>query len=80
MDKAFRHLRFAVDIFPSKHFYFSLGYCWRQRKEMAVDDAFSLTGLSYGLGINYKNYSLNYARNEYHNYGSPNYITLSYKF
>lgn len=80
MDKAFRHLRFAVDIFPSKHFYFSLGYCWKQRKEMAVDDAFSLTGLSYGLGINYKNYSLNYARNEYHNYGSPNYITLSYKF
>lgn len=80
MDKAFRHLRFAVDILPSKYYYISIGYSWRQHKEMAVEDTFSLTGLSYGFGINYKNYALNYARNEYHNYGAPNYITLSYRF
>jgi hypothetical protein len=46
---------------------------------MKVDDAFSFAGLSYGVGINYKAYSLSYARNEYHIYGSPNYITLSCK-
>lgn len=79
-DKGFRHLRFAIDILPSKYFNLSFGYSYRQRKEMAVDDAFSLTGLSYGFTCFYKNYTVSFARNEYHNYGSPNYITLSYKF
>ncbi|MDO5760300.1 MAG: type IX secretion system protein PorQ [Bacteroidota bacterium] len=80
MDKGFRHLRFAIDILPSKYLNLSLGYSYRQRKEMAVTDAFSLTGLSYGFQVFYKNYTIAYARSEYHNYGSPNYITLSYKF
>lgn len=80
LDKGFRHLKFAVDIKPSPYFYLSFGYSWRQHQEMAVEDAFSLAGFSYGLGLNYKNFALNYARNEYHNYGSPNYITLSYAF
>ncbi|MCH3923606.1 MAG: type IX secretion system protein PorQ [Bacteroidales bacterium] len=80
LDKGFRHLHFAADITPSKYFYLSLGYSWRQHQEMKVDDAFSLAGLSYGFGINYKKYTLNYARNEYHRYGSPNYITIGYKF
>ncbi len=80
VDKGFRHLRFAVDILPSKYFSFSLGYSHRQRKEMSVNDAFSLTGLSYGFNVFYKKYTVSFARNEYHNYGSPNYITLSYKF
>ena len=79
-DKGFRHLKFAVDILPSQYFQFSVGYSWRQRQEMKLDDVFSLTGLSYGLNLNYKNYSLSYARNEYHVYGSPNYLTLSYRF
>ena len=78
LDKGFRHLHFAVDIVPNDVFYLSLGYSWRQRQEMKVDDAFSLAGISYGIGIKYKNYTLNYARNEYHNYGAPNYITLGY--
>ena len=80
MDKGFRHLQFAVDIVPSDKWYISLGYSWRQRQEMKVDDAFSLAGISYGLGIKWKKFTLNYARNEYHNYGSPNYITLGYTF
>lgn len=80
LDKGFRHLHFAVDIVPSDKFYISLGYSWRQHQEMKVDDAFSLAGFSYGLGIKYKKYTLNYARNEYHNYGSPNYLTLGYNF
>jgi hypothetical protein len=79
LDKGFRHLHFAVDITPSKYFYLSLGYSWRQHQEMKVDDAFSLAGLSYGIGLKYKSYALAYARNEYHIYGSPNYITLSCK-
>lgn len=78
LDKGFRHLHFAVDIEPSRHFYLSFGYSWRQHQEMTVDDAFSLAGISYGMGIKYKKFTLNYARNEYHNYGSPNYITIGY--
>ncbi len=80
LDKTFRHLHFAVDIYPSQKFYLSFGYSWRQHQEMKVDDAFSLAGLSYGIGIKYKQFTFNYARNEYHNYGSPNYLTLGYSF
>lgn len=80
LDKGFRHLQFAVDITPSEHWYLSIGYSFRQHQEMNVKDAFSLAGFSYGLGIKWKQFTLNYARNEYHNYGSPNYITLGYSF
>lgn len=80
LDKGFRHLQFALDIVPSDNWFLSVGYSWRRHQEMKVDDAFSLAGLSYGLGIKWKNFSLSYARNEYHNYGSPNYITLGYSF
>ena len=80
LDKGFRHLKFAIDIRANKFVDLSLGYSWRQHQEMAVGDAFSLAGFSYGLNLHYKQFSLAYARNEYHNYGSPNYITLSYNF
>ena len=69
LDNGFRHLHFAVDITPRK-----------QHKEMNVDDVLSFAGLSYGIGIKWKQFTLNYARNEYHAYGSPNYITLGYTF
>lgn len=80
LDKGFRHLQFAVDIKPSASWYISLGYSWRRHQEMKINDAFSLSGISYGLGIKWRKFSLNYARNEYHKYGSPNYITLGYIF
>ena len=80
MDKGFRHLQFALDIAPSNNWYLSVGYSLRRHQEMHVDDAFSLAGISYGFGIKRKKFTLNYARNEYHKYGSPNYITLGYTF
>jgi hypothetical protein len=80
LDKGFRHLQFALDIQPSQYWYLSVGYSWRRHQEMKVDDAFSIAGISYGLGIKYRKFTLSYARNEYHNYGSPNYITLGYTF
>ena len=80
LDKGFRHLQFALDIAPSENWYLSVGYSWRRHQEMKVDDAFSWTGLSYGLGIKWRKFTLNYARNEYHKYGSPNYLTLGYNF
>ncbi|MBQ9312151.1 MAG: type IX secretion system protein PorQ [Bacteroidales bacterium] len=80
MDKTFRHLKFACDLKANRFIDLSLGYSYRQHKEMAVDDAFSMAGFSYGITVHYKKFTFNYARNEYHNYGSPNYITLSYTF
>ncbi|MDR1005257.1 MAG: type IX secretion system protein PorQ [Bacteroidales bacterium] len=79
LDNAFRHLIVGVNFKPSKHFDISLGYSWRRNREMAVADAFSLTGFSYGCNIYIKRFTISYARSEYHIYGSPNYITLSVK-
>ena len=76
LDNAFRHLQIGVEFAPSKYFYIAAGYSWKQNREMYLKDAFSLAGLSYGIGINYSRFRLCYSRNEYHRYGAPNYISL----
>ncbi|MEE1203102.1 MAG: hypothetical protein UHN59_02265, partial [Bacteroidales bacterium] len=72
----FRHVQIGAEFIPSKYFYLAFGYSWKQNREMKLDDAFSVAGLSYGVGINYKGFRLAYSRCEYHRYGSPNYISL----
>lgn len=76
LDNTFRHLQFAADFQPSKNFYASFGYSWKQSREMYIEDAFSLAGLSYGFGFSVKKFRISYARNEYHKFGSPNHLTL----
>ena len=75
-DNLFRHIQIGAEFTPSKYFYLALGYSWKQNREMQIEDAFSLAGLSYGFGINYRQFRLAYSRNEYHRYGSPNFISL----
>jgi hypothetical protein len=79
LDKTFRHLNFGVDFQVMQSLNLSVGYSWRRHKEMEIDNTFSLAGLSYGFGLNIKRFRLSYARNEYHKYGAPNYITLLVK-
>ncbi len=79
LDNAFRHLQVGVEFTPSKYFYIAAGYSWKQNREMQINNAFSVAGLSYGIGINYSRFRLSYSRNEYHRYGAPNYITLLIK-
>jgi hypothetical protein len=79
LDNAFRHLLVGIKLSPFKYFDISLGYSWKRNREMSVGDAFSLTGLSYGINVYIKQFTLSYARSEYHKYGSPNYISLSVK-
>jgi hypothetical protein len=79
LDNAFRHLLVGATFQPSKHFNITIGYSWRRNREMSVNDVFSLAGFSYGFSVNIKRFTLSYARNEYHIYGSPNYLTLSVK-
>lgn len=75
-DNLFRHVQIGAEFTPSKYFYLSVGYSWKRHREMQLDDAFSIAGFSYGLGLNYKQFRLQYSRSEYHRYGSPNYISL----
>jgi hypothetical protein len=76
LDNTFRHLQVGVEFTPSKYFYIAAGYSWKQNREMQINNAFSVAGLSYGIGINYSRFRLCYSRNEYHRYGAPNYISL----
>lgn len=79
LDNAFRHLQIGLEFTPSKYFYIAAGYSWKRNREMQINDAFSMAGLSYGIGINYSRFRLSYSRNEYHRYGAPNYISLLIK-
>lgn len=78
-DNLFRHFQIGLEFTPSEYFYIAAGYSWKQNREMYLKDAFSVAGLSYGIGINYSRFRLCYSRNEYHRYGSPNYISLLIK-
>jgi hypothetical protein len=78
-DNLFRHVQAGVEFVPSQHFYIALGYSWKQNREMNLTDAFSIAGLSYGFGINYRQFRIAYSRCEYHRYGSPNFVSLLIK-
>ena len=72
------HFVIGGELVLSKAFQIRLGYNFKRRYELKVDDAPGITGFSFGFGIKLSKWQLNYGFSRYHAYGNSNHITLNF--
>lgn len=74
-NKLFRHLVFAVQVFPSKHLELTVGYNFLRRTEFGVGNISNgLNGFSIGAGFSFRKIEARYSRSYYqHNKASSHF-------
>jgi len=76
-DNLMRHLTFGAEFTIAKVINIRGGYNYGQRQELKTETRKGMMGFSWGLGLNFKRFSIDYGRSMYHLAGSPNYFTFS---
>ena len=76
-DNVMRHVNLGVEFIPLDNFYLRLGYNYRRRQEMKIDDRVAMVGFSWGFGIKIKRFQLSYGRATYHLSGASNHFSIS---
>lgn len=75
-NEIMRHFVIGADINIKSVFYISLGFNYRRRIEMALENKGKIVGFSAGFGLCLKKFSLEYSYSSYHIAGSVNYVSL----
>ena len=78
LDEFARHIVFGVELSFGEHFAAQIGYDHRRRKEMTAAGRQGTNGLSIGLGMEFKDFDVNLARNTYHFSGSSTHLSISF--
>lgn len=76
-DNLMRHLIFGLEFTPSKNFYISLGYNYKRRQELKIDEMAGMAGFSYGFGLKIKKLRISYGRSTYHLAGASNHFSVT---
>lgn len=76
-DKLMRHFVIGGEITIAKIVLLRGGYNYQRRQELKTETKRAMVGFSWGVGLNFRRFSIDYARSAYHLAGSPNYITFS---
>jgi hypothetical protein len=76
-DNLMRHLTFGAELTIVKVINLRGGYNYGRRQELKTETAKGMMGFSWGVGVNFKRFSIDYGRSMYHLAGSPNYFTFS---
>ena len=81
LDKVFRHLVAAGQVFIGNKIELSLAYNYLLHKELVIaNTANGFTGLSIGVGVLFKKIQLRYARNHYQNNTGYNQLGINLLF
>ncbi|MBB77924.1 MAG: hypothetical protein CL844_02850 [Crocinitomicaceae bacterium] len=76
-EKLGRHFSYQLEVFVSKNIDLRIGFDYHRRKELALESRPGLSGFSFGLGLNFDKFSLDYGFMIYSRSGFNNLITLS---
>ena len=76
-DKLMRHVGLALEFIPSESFYIDIGFNYRRRQELKLDNRPGMTGFSAGVGIKIKRFMFNYGRSTFHRAGASNHISIT---
>jgi hypothetical protein len=76
-DNVFRHINFGVEFIPSNNFYINLGYNYKRRQELKIEEKAGMVGFSYGFGLKIKKLRISYGRATYHLAGASNHFSLT---
>ncbi len=77
--KLVRHFIFNTEILFSNSFNLRLGYNFKRRAEMTIENKRGLVGLTAGFGIKISKFRIDYARAVYYIKGASNQFTIGFK-
>ncbi len=76
-DNLMRHIIFGLEFLPSKNFNVQLGYNYKRRQEMKINEKAATVGFSWGFGIRVKKFQINYGRSSYHLARGTNHFSIT---
>lgn len=76
-DNLLRHIILGVEFVPSENFNVMLGYNYKRRSELAIDDKVGMVGFSWGFGIKVRKFHINYGRSSYHLARGTNHFSIT---
>ena len=76
-DKMLRHAIFGAEFLIGKNFYFDLGYNYKVRQEMKLNDYPGMVGFSWGFGLLTDRFQLSYGRSRLHIGNVSHHFTFS---
>ncbi len=79
-NKVLLHLNGSMEFLLGENFHLRLGYDFRRRNELSLNDKPGGAGLSWGLGLKIAKLRLSYGRVIYNQAGSTDHIGLSLKW
>jgi len=79
-DKILLHVNGSMEFLLGENFHLRLGYDFRRRDELSLNDRPGGAGLSWGLGLKVSKFRLSYARVIYNQAGASNHIGIAMRF
>lgn len=76
-EKLARHFSYQVEILISKNIHFRTGFDYHRRQEMKLEQRPGMAGFSFGVGIYFKKFSIDYGFSSFSKAGYNNMLTLS---
>lgn len=76
-EKLGRHFSYQLEVFIGKHIDVRVGFDYHRRKEFALTDRPGLAGFSFGAGVHFAKFRLDYGFLAYSTAGYGNMITFS---
>lgn len=77
MEKVGRHFTYQVETLISKNIHIRTGFDYQRRKELMLETRPGLAGFSFGLGLYFKKFSIDYGFLIYSRAGFNNMLTLT---
>jgi hypothetical protein len=76
-DRFMRHIVLGTELILSENFNLRVGYNYRRRQELKIDDKPGMAGFSYGFGFKFSRLHFSYGRAIFHLAGPSNHISIT---
>lgn len=76
-DRLMRHMVFGAELLLGENFHVDLGYNYRRRQELKMDNRPGLVGFSWGFGFKVSRFHVAYGRSRFHLAGGTNHFSLT---
>ncbi|MBN1144425.1 MAG: type IX secretion system protein PorQ [Bacteroidales bacterium] len=77
VDKSMRHFVVGAEFNMGQNLVFRVGYNYRRRQELKIEDKPGMVGFSWGAGLNLNKFRISYGRAIYHLAGGTNQFSFS---
>lgn len=76
-DNLMRHIILGVEFIPTQNFNIRLGYNYKRRQEMKIDDVPGTVGFSWGFGLKISKFHISYGRSSYFIHTGSNFFSVA---